>query len=148
LVEHRLVVLDPAAAPRERLATLLAVPARLALLEECADAFPGLGRRAHDRDALRRVLAHGVVDRSRGDAVEEILRRGLRARSAGEERFDEPGDRGIERRLLAYEMHEPEAMRFGGIEALGREEVALRRAPPDGGDDVRADHGGNDPEAH
>ena len=122
-------------------------PRRRALAEERRDALLAFRRRAHARDARRRVRDHArrrsAAARPRGSAP--CIRpapAARRASSAPRSSLILPSSSASG----ADVVHEPDPKRLRRGEALGRQEVAPRLPRADRLDDVGCDRRGNEPE--
>src|SRR6267378_5542695 len=114
-------------------------PGRLALLEERGNALPALGRDADLGDAPRGVRDQRCVHGSAGNGADQLLDFCVRLASASKEVLDDFFNARIELVGGNTRRQEADAAGLGGVEYLGGEEIAPRRALAD-----RAHHVGTD----
>src|ERR1051326_1809786 len=112
---------------------------RRTLLEERAQALLALVARPPRGDPLRRLRAVGTF-------AHEALRPPGGLWPGGKQLADDSVDRSVE--LVRDLVHEADAQRRLGVEALAGDEVAARRAGTDLRKRERRDHRGDDPELH
>src|ERR1051325_1044104 len=94
----------------------LALPGRLALLEEGGDAFLAFARGADLGDAACRVGLELAVDRSARHLANQVLDARMRLAATGKQMVDESIDGGVQLRRRHEHREQPDAQRLGGIE--------------------------------
>src|SRR5437764_8760253 len=119
----------------------LALPGRLALLEEGGDAFSSLGRGADLGDAARGIGLERAVDRPCGHLADQVFDARMRFAAAGKQMLDEPIDGGVQLRRRHERREHADAQRLGGVEYFSGEEITARGARADGAHGVRAARG-------
>src|SRR3954463_6762641 len=102
----------------------LALPGRLALLEERGDAFASVGGGADLGDAPRRVGLQRIVDRPARDVAHEVLDAGMRGGAAREQMVEQLADERVEPGGRRERRKETDVQGFFGSEDLRGEEVA------------------------
>src|SRR5436190_19542763 len=119
----------------------LALPGRLALLEEGGDAFLAFGRGADLGDAACRIGLERAVDRPARHLADQVFDARMRFAAGGKQMLDEPINGGVQLRRRHERREQADAQRLGGIEYFSSEEITARGARADGAHDVRADRG-------
>src|SRR5207302_8877822 len=114
-------------------------PGRLALFEERGDALLAFWRDADRGDAPGGVRDQRCAHGPPGNGADQVLDLCVRFASASEQVLDDCVDARIELAGGNTRRQKPDAAGLGGVEHLGGEEIAPRRALAD-----RADHVGTD----
>ena len=103
------------------------------------------------RSAMRRAVSamHMTVDRPAGDRRDQLLGGMNGTGRAGEYLLHQPLGL-LRQRVVVFDddVHEAERLRRRRVEALGRQEIAMRRARADRADHIRRNHRRNDAEPH
>src|SRR5437763_14810703 len=114
------------------LANTSALPGGLALAKEGSDAFLAFCGNADLRDPLRRFRDQALIQRRIGHRAHQLLDAGDRRGSAREQVLEQRFDARVEFGRRDHGGKQAESQGLGGVEDLGAEEVAPRRALADG----------------